>query len=271
MFEFLSDLYTGEAAGIAGSDRVILLKERSVAISSNIDGEAVFPRWEEVSNCLPADTFFTMVGKRGNERFFAAEVDILPEYCEPLTIRQFLFEYPEDWQMALCRAKNILNWRRQHRFCGGCKSLLEPSKKDSGLLCPACGNIYYPQISPAVIVAVTRNEGRELLLAHNRTFSGNVYSLIAGFVEAGESVEGAIHRELWEECSIRVKNLNYISSQMWPFPNSLMLAFHAEYDSGSAEADGEELSDLGWFTSADHPELPAPGSIARKVIDRFFN
>ena len=85
-----------------------------------------------------------------------------------------------------------------------------------------------------MIVGITRNEGRELLLAHNRNFSGNIYSLIAGFVEAGESVEAASHREVWEECGIRVKNLRYITSQMWPFPYSLMLAFQAEYDSGDA-------------------------------------
>ena len=97
-----------------------------------------------------------------------------------------------------------------------------------------------------------------------------MYSLIAGFVEAGESAEAAIHREIAEECGIQVKNLQYITSQVWPFPNSLMLAFTAEYASGTAKADGEELSDSGWFTAENHPELPSHGSVARTVIDLVF-
>jgi NAD+ diphosphatase len=195
----------------------------------------------------------------------------LPESLRQFSIRQFLFEYPESCQSALCRARELLAWRKLHRFCGACREKLIASDHDSGLICPACHAVYYPQLAPAVIVAITRNNGRELLLAHNRNFAGNMYSLIAGFVEAGESVEMAIHREIREETNLQVKNLRYITSQVWPFPNSLMLAFQAEYDSGEAMADGEELSDLGWFTADDHPELPSPGSVARYVIDQIFN
>ena len=97
-----------------------------------------------------------------------------------------------------------------------------------------------------------------------------MYSLIAGFVEAGECAESACAREIMEECGISVKNIRYFTSQVWPFPNSLMLAFTAEYDSGTAEADGVELSDLGWYTAENHPELPSPGSVARKVIDSLW-
>ena len=138
------------------------------------------------------------------------------------------------------------------------------------LVCPDCGLRYYPQLAPAVIVAVTRNSGSELLLAHNRGFEPGVYSLIAGFVEAGESVEAAVRRELREECGIAVRDIRYLTSQVWPFPNSLMLAFAAEYASGAARPDGEELSDLGWFTAADHPRLPGAGSVARRVIETIF-
>ena len=89
-------------------------------------------------------------------------------------------------------------------------------------------------------------------------------------MEAGESVEMAVHREIMEECGIRVRDLRYLTSQVWPFPNSLMLAFSAEYDSGDGVPEGEELTDLGWFTSDDLPELPGAGSVARRVIESFF-
>ena len=172
--------------------------------------------------------------------------------------------------MAISRAKELIFWRKQHIFCGSCKSNLIPSENDLGLVCPNCKMIYFPQIAPAVITAITRNNGKEILLAHNVRFSNNIFSLIAGFVESGENAESAVKREIKEEIDINVKNIEYISSQPWPFPNTLMLAFHAEYESGIAIADGVELSECNWFTKDNLPEIPLPGSIARKVIDSFI-
>ncbi len=169
---------------------------------------------------------------------------------------------------AVCRAKELLHWRNQHKFCGHCGNPLSESKTDAALICPVCGEHYYPQIAPAVIVAVIRN-GKEILLAHNRRFRENIYGLIAGFVEAGESAEQAIAREIMEETGITVGNIRYFSSQCWPFPNSLMLGYYADYVSGDAEADGDELSDLGWFSVENLPQIPPPGSIARRLIDDF--
>lgn len=247
---------------------MILLTSRTVITAGN-----KLPVWREVAHLQSGMTETMFMGSIDGQRCFAAEFtgDAAGDgELQEIQIRQFLFEFPTSCQQALCRARVLLTWRRDHRFCGACRAILELSANDSGLVCPACGKVCYPQLSPAVIVGITRNDGRELLLAHNRRFAGNMYSLIAGFVEAGESLEDAIHREVWEECSIKVKNLRYVSSQVWPFPNSLMLAFTAEYESGCAEADGEELSDLGWFTAGNHPELPSPGSIARQVIDQIF-
>ena len=268
MFEFASSLRESCYTLPEDDDFVIIIAARSTVIDVKTSH---FPLWKEVKDFLPQDIQWIFCGSFSDRRCFAVECEKIPDpFCE-FPIRRFLFEYPEKYQKALCRAKGLLSWLKQHRYCGCCKAKLEASSADSGLQCPECGAVYYPQLAPAVIVGITRNEGRELLLAHNRNFSGNIYSLIAGFVEAGESVEAAIHREVWEECGIRVKNLRYITSQMWPFPNSLMLAFQAEYDNGDAEADGMELSDLGWFTADNHPELPSPGSVAREVIDRIFN
>ena len=136
-------------------------------------------------------------------------------------------------------------------------------------ICPQCRERFYPQIAPAVIVAVTQED--RLLLAHNRNFPGSVHSLIAGFVEAGETLEQAVEREIWEETRLQVKNVRYLSSQSWPFPSTLMLGFAAEYASGTLELDGDELDHADWFSRASEPpRLPKDGSISRRIIDDFY-
>lgn len=171
---------------------------------------------------------------------------------------------------AIARAKELIYWRNQHKYCGACGNTLSLATNDLGLVCHKCNTIYYPQIAPAVIIAITKNNGSEILLAHNVRFTNKVFSLIAGFVESGENVESAVAREIKEEIGITVKNIQYITSQVWPFPNTLMLAFHAEYASGQPIADGVELSECYWFTKDNLPQIPSCGSVARKVIDSFI-
>lgn len=273
MFELVNALAAAENSIPLPEDRIVILEPHSVVLLSSAGGSD-FPSWRDVSGLLPLDAPLFYIGNLGAKRCFAWDGDelaYLPSGFHKIPIRRFLAEFPLDRQTALCRARGICSWRKKHLYCGVCRSTLIPSVNDSGVKCSVCGEVYYPQLAPAVIVGITRNNGRELLLAHNRNFAGNMYSLIAGFVESGESVESAVFREIYEECSIKVKNIEYITSQVWPFPNSLMLAFRAEYESGNACADGEELTDLGWFTADDHPELPSPGSVARKVIDQIFS
>jgi len=175
-----------------------------------------------------------------------------------------------DTKNALSRALEIARWRKQHIFCGVCTAPLNDSSKDIGRICPKCGACYYPQLAPAVIIGILRNNGKEILLAHNRRFVSNIYGLIAGFIEAGESAEQAIHREILEETGISVCGIRYYASQCWPFPNSLMLGFIADYESGYPMADGTELETLDWFSKGNMPEIPQPGSIAREIIDAFL-
>lgn len=211
------------------------------------------------------------IGFLGSRCVAAAEIPDplpgpLPAGLTAVPLRAALAQSSDDLRSALCRAKKILFWLSQHRFCGRCRTELQDSETDSAVFCPVCGARYFPQLAPAVIVAVTRNEGREILLAHNRNFEGNVHSLIAGFVESGETVEQAVAREVMEETSIRIGNIRYLRSQPWPFPNSLMLAFRAEYLSGNAVPDGAELDSLGWFRPDDLPPLPRQGSVAAAII-----
>lgn len=126
----------------------------------------------------------------------------------------------------------------------------------------------YPRISPSMIVLVTR--GDEILLARSPRFVTGMYSALAGFVEPGESAEDCVHREVMEEVQVRIKNLKYRGSQCWPFPHSMMLGFHAEYESGEIVPRAEEIEDARWFHVDDLPPLPANRSIARYLIEAYL-
>lgn len=167
-------------------------------------------------------------------------------------------------------ALQFADWFRNVRLCSKCGGELVPSESDYGRVCSKCGKVFYVQISPAVITAVER-EGR-LLLAHNAAWPEGRYSIIAGFVEPGERLEGAVSREILEEVSVSVKGIKYFGSQTWPFPNSLMLGFTAEYDSGEIVPDGTEITSAGWFSVEEmrSMNLPDGASIARKLIDDFM-
>jgi NAD+ diphosphatase len=133
--------------------------------------------------------------------------------------------------------------------------------------CPCCELLIFPRISPAVIVLVEREN--RVLLARVKRFTSELYSVLAGFVEPGETLEEAVQREIEEEVGIRVKNIRYFGSQPWPFPDSLMIGFTAEYDSGEIEIDETEIVDAGWFDPEKLPTIPGKISIARELIDWF--
>jgi len=167
------------------------------------------------------------------------------------------------------RAQQVLDWHRSHRFCGRCGAENEDHPRDRAKTCPACKLISYPRLSPSIIVLVTR--GEEMLLARNAQWPTNMYSTLAGFVEPGESIEQTVHREVLEEVGLNVRNLNYLGSQSWPFPNSLMLGFHAEYDGGEIVCQEDEIADARWFTADDLPNIPPKTAISRWLIDAFIN
>jgi NAD+ diphosphatase len=169
------------------------------------------------------------------------------------------------------RAVEIVNWDRTHQFCGQCGTATETLEHERAKRCPNCGLLAYPRLSPAIIIAVTRRmEGEDrILLARNHRFPPGRYSVVAGFVEPGESLEDTARREVFEEVGIRISNIRYFGSQPWPFPNSLMLGLTAEYESGDIVVEEAEIADAGWFSTHDLPHLPPKISIARKLIDAF--
>ncbi len=238
----------------------------------------VEPRGEEA--ILPAVADLAAFGTRPVRRQFLGILDgqhawsaeLPPDAPAPpgmayLGLRELYGKVPPERFWVACRAVQIKDWDRNHQFCGRCGSPMQPKPEERVKACPQCGLQNYPRISPAVIVAVTR--GDRLLLARARRFASCLYSVIAGFVEPGETLEECVHREVEEETGIRVQNIRYFGSQPWPFPDSLMIAFTAEHAGGELRLDGAELVDAGWFRAGELPDIPGPISIARRLIDHF--
>lgn len=183
---------------------------------------------------------------------------------EMASVRQLLDEDRGLFQLA-GRAVQLEEFYRAHKFCGYCGHKMYISDREWACLCNNCRQRYYPQIAPCIIVAI-RREDKILLAQHNR-HRGGIYTALAGFVEVGETLEQAVAREVMEESNINVTNLRYISSQPWPFPHSLMVAYLADYDSGDLKIDTSELLDADWFHYSKLPQLPPPGTIARRLIE----
>ena len=167
----------------------------------------------------------------------------------------------------------IVEWARTHRFCGRCGEATQPAEGERAMRCPACGLLAFPRLSPAMITLVTRGEpgpDQEALLARGLRFPRPMYSCLAGFVEPGESLEAAVVREVEEEVGIRVANPRYFGSQPWPFPNSLMVGFRADWVAGEIVCDPTEIADANWYRKDELPMVPPGISIARKLIDAWL-
>lgn len=178
-----------------------------------------------------------------------------------------LFGVLDDSFLGLAgRAYQLAEWSRTHRFCGACATPLQLLEGERCYKCTNCGHSAYPRISPAMMVLVRK--GEQVLLAMHTNSPYKRYTALAGFLEAGESVEEAIHREVFEEVGLRVHNLQYFGSQSWPFPHSLMIAYTADYLDGEIRVDESEIADARWFGVDDEwPDLPVKVSIAARLID----
>jgi NAD+ diphosphatase len=248
----------------------LLLPPNSPAVSGNrwfwVRGDDV-----AVSEQAPGDDRPRLfLGMLGTEACWAVDVaGAAPGPADaPLRdLRSLWGEVPElDWTIA-GRAVQLVAWSRTHRFCGRCGTPTVPERGDRAQRCPACELLAYPRLAPAVIALVHR--GDEVLLARGVRFALPMYSCLAGFVEPGETLEEAVHREVREEVAVEIDDVRYVGSQPWPFPHSLMIGFDARWAAGEIVIDPSEIADAGWFRRDELPMVPPPISIARKLIDRW--
>ncbi|HUG00173.1 MAG TPA: NAD(+) diphosphatase [Ilumatobacter sp.] len=197
-----------------------------------------------------------------------------PSYGAAVDLRRYHASAPEHHWSSAGRAVQLVEWARTHRFCGRCGSPTELSLGERAMRCIACHLLAFPRVAPAMIVLVTRGEpgpDQEVLLARGVAFQGPMYSCLAGFVEPGESLEDAVIREVYEEVGINVGSVEYIGSQPWPFPHSLMVGFRAAHVSGDISVDPTEIVDADWYRRDSLPNIPPSISIARKLIDAWLS
>lgn len=200
----------------------------------------------------------------------AREIDLSNENipgCRPVSLRESWNQLPHDQYRIACKGAELLNNDRESRFCGRCGGHMRRAADGLSKVCESCGVEVFPHVSPCIIVLVRR--GEEALLVHARTFRGNHYGLVAGFVETGETLEECVVREVREETSLEIRNVKYEGSQPWPFPSNLMLGFTADYAGGELRFADGELTSGGFFPADRLPPLPSGASIARMMINSW--
>jgi NAD+ diphosphatase len=202
---------------------------------------------------------------------FSVEVDPetdAPEEMAFMDLHSLYDILDEDIFLLAGRAIQIVNWDKNHQFCGKCSTPTQTMDNEMAKICPECGFINHTRLSPAVITAII-NEDKILMAKHSYGLK-NRYSLIAGFLEAGETLEEGVEREIMEEVGLKVKDIKYFGSQPWPFPNSLMIGFTANYDEGEINVDGKEILDAKWFEVDEVQRPHSKMSIASELIEWYI-
>jgi len=211
------------------------------------------------------------LGTLDGEALLAVEIEPeteVPGGMEAAGIRA-LFDRASDVDYSLAGyALQMLYWRKTSKFCPVCGHATEQGHRDWGRHCPQCGHTGYPRVSPATLILVYHED--KILLATKAGW-GDRYSILAGFVEPGESLEECVERETLEEAGINVTDFQYVGSQPWPFPHQLMVGFTCRYAGGEIRLDDEELAHAAWFTRDNLPALPPPVSLSRQMIDRWID
>jgi NAD+ diphosphatase len=244
---------------------LLMQAEHFIAPSAQSSWEALFFTQAQLVELGWQVSAPVQLGLLNGQPVFVAEL-LTPGVYETqgLSLRSLLPQLPDAAWALLSRAAQLQHWQSQHRFCGQCGQPTRLSSLELCQECSACSYRAYPKIAPCVIGLVTW--GDRLLLAHHQRHSQARYSLLAGFVEAGESAEAAFAREVFEEVGIRISGIRYVTSQAWPFPSQLMLGFFAEYAGGDLQLDQREIRDAAWFAPDNLPLIPPPHSIAGKLI-----
>ena len=193
---------------------------------------------------------------------------IAPEGYVFSDLRSLYARFDEDIFRLAGRALQIMSWDQSHQYCGRCGHPTEQLQGEMAKTCPICQFTSYPRISPVTSVAVLKDD--TILLIRHAGSRGRMRTIVAGFLEPGETLEECVKREVLEEVGLQVKNIKYFGSQPWPFPNSLMIGFTAEYESGEIQVDGKEVTEAAWCNVTSISDIPPRMSISREIIDWFI-
>ena len=252
-----------------GEKTVLVYHDMEILVEKNRE-KNILPGYIKISAYYDLSVSPVPLGIMDGVFYSAIHVDDktdIPDDTEFINVR-FLYRTTDEDLFSLAGlGRQLADWDRTFRFCGRCGTRTENLPEERAKLCPFCGHISYPRISPAVICSVKK--GNEILLARGVRFTQKVYSVLAGFVEPGETLEETVSREIMEETGISVKDIKYFGNQPWPFSSSMMIAFTAEYESGEIKIDEKEILDAAWYSQDNLPMLPSPYSIARRLIKDF--
>ena len=270
----LQDLATGrlenEFRNIAATaeDLIVCFREGQVLLRRSADDALTLPTCSQMGQCASAPRYMFRMEAR-NFFLWTEEAPVCPPDgfgYEPVRMLRQLKS--KEICYAIMTAWHLYNWYRCNRLCGCCGTPTEHDSKERMLRCPNCGNLIFPRISPAVIVAVTN--GDRLLLSKYAGRAYTRYALLAGYTEIGETVEQTVHREVLEEVGLHVKNLRYYKSQPWGVDGNILMGFYCDVDGSDAIAiDEEELAMADWYPRHDLPAQDDGISLTREMIRVF--
>lgn len=236
---------------------------------------------EAVCACPSEELLFKMTDKIEEPAvafgFESVEIDLQDNGLELVSLRNSYNYLSEKDYISACRASAWVYWERTNRYCPICGAKLV-RHMDMGKKCEGCGAEHFPHLAPAAIIRITRKsnplleQDDEILLVHARNFRRqNMFGLVAGFLEGGETLEECARREVREEVGIEIKNIRYFGNQPWPYPSGVMIGFTAEYAGGEIRMDDGELSEARYFRKDNLPQIPDKMSIARRLIDDWID
>lgn len=250
-------------------DRFMLFYDNKIVA----DGDQLFWTLETVNPEVVVGGTLFRVDEEGGAEFIAVYLESSPQEALPnaelRSLRSMLMGDAQLFLRTAGVANQLDEWLSAHRFCGSCGQSTAPHATERALVCAPCERHFYPRINPCVIVLVVKEE--KLLLAKSSRHNGDFYSCLAGFMEVGEAPEDTVRREVFEEVGVRISDVEYVSSQSWPFPSQLMLGFIAQYESGDITPDPSEIADAQWFEHEDLPIIPsAKISVAGGLIAHYL-
>lgn len=230
----------------------------------------LIPTYKDLKNYIKLLDNYHYIGDYQKQNCYCLEIpkNLFKGNFEFITLRKLQSIFNSSLFFVCGRAYQILHWQNNTKFCGrcGCELIIDTHKISKD--CTKCQLTHYPKITPAIAVAITKDN--YILLAKNKNYPNNLYSVIFGFLEPCETLEDCVKREVLEETGIHIKNIRYFSNEPWPYPDTLMVAFFAEYDYGEINVDGKEIIAADWFCESNMPLIHEKNTLPRKMIDSFL-